>query len=417
MLDNCEHLLQSTAVLVDVLLRGCPQLRILATSREALSIQGEQTMRVPSLAVPDTLRLPPLDTLADFDAVRLFVDRARASDPIFTLNQQNALAVAEICVRLDGIPLAVELAAARLRSLSAEQLATRLRDQFGLLSRGSRTALSRHQTLRATIDWSYDLLTIEERAVLRRLSVFAGGFTLEGAESACSNAGAGGLDVVDVVARLVDKSLLLYDSAASPPRYTMLETIRRYADEKLREAGEVRTAWERHRDWYLELAETANPQLTGADQKEWMDRLEAEHSNLRAALEFSDTDGDGEQLLRLASSLWRFWWSRGYRREGLGWLQQALTRESAAEALRALALNGAGNLESALGNFRGAQRYHEQALELRRRLGDKQRISASLNNIGVSLYYQGRFEEARPYLEEALQIDRELEDVWESHRS
>src|SRR6516225_8299379 len=262
-LDNCEHLVEVCAHLADALLRGCPNLRILATSREALGVTGETVWRVPSLSVPDPQHLPPLDGFKEYDAVRLFIDRAVASDPQFAVTISNAPAVAQVCHRLDGIPLALELAAARVRVLAVEQIATRLDDRFRLLTGGSRTAVLRQRTLRATMDWSFDLLSQEERALLRRLSVFAGGWSLEAAEAICSGNGVAASDILDLLTQLVDKSLVITETQSGEARYRLLETVRQYGWERLVESKEAAKIRTRHRNWYLEFAERAEPRLVG----------------------------------------------------------------------------------------------------------------------------------------------------------
>lgn len=261
-LDNCEHLIQACAESADALLHYSPRIKILATSREALGIAGETIFRVPSLSLPDANKLPPLDVLSQYESVRLFTDRAFSAQPNFVLTGENASAIAKICHRLDGIPLAIELAAARIKALKPEEIAARLDDSFRLLTGGSRTAPTRQQTLRGTINWSYDLLSEPERALLRQLSVFTGGWMLEAAEAVCTDIS----DVLDVLSRLIDKSLIIVEAHDSATRYRSLETIRQYAHEKLVESGEHENAQNRHLEYYLKLAEEAEPKLRGAEQ-------------------------------------------------------------------------------------------------------------------------------------------------------
>ena len=321
-LDNCEHLSEACAQLTESLLRRCPSIRVLATSRETLGMVGEAVYRVPSLSLPDLRRLPDFDGLIQYEAVRLFADRAALSQPEFALRPDNAAAVARICGHLDGIPLAIELAAARVKALSVEAIAARLGDRFRLLT-GGRTAVPRHQTLRAVMDWSYDLLPEPERALLRRLSVFAGGFALEAAAAVGMREDGDEIETVDVLARLVDKSLVTVDQHAADLRYRLLETVRQYGREKLLGAGEADEAQRRHRDYFLALAERAEPELHRASQTMWLDRLEIEHDNLRAALEWSlGLEGD-ETGLRLAAALAPYWHARGYLSEGREWLERA----------------------------------------------------------------------------------------------
>src|SRR5215210_5399636 len=265
-LDNCEHLVEACAELAEALLRSSPELRVLATSREALGITGEVAWLVPSLSLPDLRRLPDIESLPQYEAARLFVERAAAVKPSFTLTEQNAVAVAQVCYRLDGIPLAIELAAARAKVLSVEQIADRLEDSFGLLSAGGRTAMPRHRTLHATMDWSHELLPEEEQILFRRLSVFAGGFTLDAAEAVCAGEELERDEVLESLSHLVDKSLVIMREVGGEGRYRLLETVRQYAREKLSESGEAGQASERHAGYYLALAEEAEPELKGERQ-------------------------------------------------------------------------------------------------------------------------------------------------------
>jgi non-specific serine/threonine protein kinase len=340
LLDNCEHLLEACARLADALLRACPHLQVLATSREALGITGEVTWRVPSLTLPagpavhtvHQLEGPiPVEGLAQSEAVRLFLDRAAVVQPRFAVTSQTAPAVAIICQRLDGIPLAIELAAARVRALSVDQLATRLEDRFRLLTGGSRTALERQQTLRAAVDWSYDLLTEPERLVFRRLAAFAGGFTLEAAEAVGAGAELAPDDILDLLTRLVDKSLVTAEALPEETtRYRLLETLRQYAQQKLVAAEEVEAVRTRHAAYYLALAEQAAPALLGPQQVAWLDRLEREHDNLRLALAWLAERGAqggaeaAEAALHMGTALTRFWVDRGHFALAWEWLQRLL---------------------------------------------------------------------------------------------
>jgi predicted ATPase/DNA-binding CsgD family transcriptional regulator len=342
-LDNCEHLVTACAELADRLLRACPGLRILATSREALHIAGETTWRVPSLPLPEPSLTSP-QQLQTSPAVQLFSERAAAVQPSFHLDEHNAAAVTEICRRLDGIPLAIELAAARTSMLSPEQIAARLIDRFAVLATGSRTAPIRHQTLRATIQWSYDLLIPTEQRLFERLAVFAGGWTLEAAEAVGSGDGIAPAAVLDLLTGLVDKSLVQAEPQADgTTRYRLLETVRQYAEEKLVDSGDAAAVRDRHRDWYLALAEDAVGGLSGPDQLTWLECLEAEHDNLRAALAWCQADPDGaDKEERLAGALGRFWRDRGYHREGFAWLTHAVRRRpGAVSGGRGRALNWA----------------------------------------------------------------------------
>ncbi len=411
-LDNCEHLVTACAQLAGELLRTCSNLRILATSREALNIQGEIAWRVPSLSLPARREIPSLQRLAQFEAVRLFVERAAAAKPTFALTPENAAPVAAVVQHLDGIPLAIELAAARVPALSVDQIAARLDDRFRLLTRGSRASLPRQQTLRAALDWSYQLLTERERRVLRRLSVFAGGWTLEAAETVCRADEIEQLDVLDLLTQLVFKSLVVTDEQNGDIRYRFLETVRQYGLEKLEESGETEAIRKRHRDWYLGLAERAEPELQGVRQAAWFDHLEAEHDNFRAALECSQTPGEARAGMRLAKALIRFWAVRGFVGEGGERLASILTRPEAAEptALRAQVLWGAGWLDFRQGHYQSARALLEESLVIQRALKDRSGIGQVLNALGLVARRQGDYSAAHALHEESLTIAREMGD-------
>src|SRR3989441_5348093 len=306
-LDNCEHLVEPTARLVEALLHSCPQVHVLATSRETFGIGGEIVRRVPSLSVPQAGALGPVEKLTGYEAVALFCDRAAAAVGSFSLTQSNARSVVQICERLDGIPLAIELAAVRLKVLSLEQVAARLNDRFHLLTGGSRTALPRQQTLRATIDWSYDLLPDSERALLRRLAVFVGTITLEAAADVCAGPPIATPDILDLIPQLVGKSLVQAEESPIEARFRLLETIRQYGLSKLLEAGEAEPVRQRHRDWFIGWAERAEPELEGPDQTRWRNRMEGALDNLRAAFDWLPREGDDEGRLRLATAMGAFW--------------------------------------------------------------------------------------------------------------
>jgi DNA-binding NtrC family response regulator/predicted ATPase len=413
-LDNSEHLIDACAALIETLVRACPLLRVLATSRERLNIPGESMFRVPPLALPDDTARGVGD-LARSEAVRLFVERARLVDPEFALTDENAPAVGELCRRLDGLPLAIELAAARVRLLSVEQIVARLNDRFRLLTEGGRTTIARQQTLRAALDWSHDLLSPPERTLLRRLSVFAGGFTLEAVEAVCAGQGVEAPQVLDLLAQLVDKSLVIVETAAPLARYRLLETIWEYGRERAIEAREVAWLRGRHQAWSLALAEEAERKGRGAEQVAWLDRLETENDNLQAALGWRDQDrADDAPRLRLGAALWRFWEVRGRLREGRGWLEAILAETGRdAPAARARALNGAGNLARCLGDYARAAEHHAEALRLRRELGDTRGVGISLNNLGVLAHDRARYGAAEACFSEALQAWRQAGDeVW-----
>ena len=411
-LDNCEHLVAACADLVEMLLRFCPRLTILATSREVLGVEGETIYGVPPLALPDVRHRTPVDDLAQYAAVRLFGDRATAVRPSFSLTDRNAEAVTQICRRLDGIPLAIELAAARMRALTAEQIAARLDDRFRLLAGGHRTAIARHQTLRTALDWSYELLDEPERILFRRLSVFAGGWTLEAAEAICAVDGVDASDVLDLLMRLVDKSLVLADEFQERERYHLLDSIRQYAGERLVAAAEATAMGHLHADWFLSLAERAEPELWGRDEDRWIDLLEIEHDNLSAALAVGAAGPEtAEHLLRMAGALSRFWEVRGHLSEGRQWLERAMEQvESAPLADRARALCGAGVLARHQGDYDAALRLLEGALGGYRQLGDNHGAAVALLHMGAVARRLGDFTRAAALLDESLSLRRQLGD-------
>jgi predicted ATPase/DNA-binding SARP family transcriptional activator len=333
-LDNCEHLIEAAAHLTNALLNGCPKLRILATSREPLGVGGEILWRVPPLSLPEDYEGPStIEGLMHYEAVRLFVDRARLRLLDFEVTQENAGTVARVCRKLDGIPLAIELATARMGALAVEQVAQRLEASLDVLNGTNRTAEARQQTLRATLDWSYDLLWEDEKVLFRRLAVFAGGWTLEAAEAVCSGGSIQEGDVLDLLGGLVDKSLVVAGaSTGGAVRYRMLEPVRQYAQEKLEQSGEAETIKRAHAAYFLVLAEEAEPMLWGSEDAAWLDRLEREHDNTRAALSWSMEHDEVELALRLGGALRWFWFMAGYYSEGRSWLEAALGKEGPALA-------------------------------------------------------------------------------------
>jgi predicted ATPase/class 3 adenylate cyclase len=407
-LDNCEHLLQPCAELVTQLLQAGPQVKILSTSREPLHVAGETTYQLPSLSVPEPRLRVAYTALTHYEAVRLFVDRAVAAQPEFRLTSRNATTVADICRRLDGIPLAIELAAARVRVLSVETIAARLSDCFRLLTGGDRTALPRQRTLRACIDWSYELLAEPERALLRRLAVFAGGWTLEAAEAVGADRDVEATEVLDLLTQLVEKSLAAMEVEGK--RYRLLETVRQYARERLLESGGGEAVRERHRDYFLALTEEAEPKLTGAEQAAWLQRLEEEHENLRASLDFSLGEAGSEKGLRLCGALQRFWMTHVHFSEGRDWSARFLGQAGAEERTleRAKVLNGAGLLAHYQSDQTAAAALLEECLAIQRQWGDRRGIAWSLTNLGLVAYEQGDFASARALHEESLAIMREL---------
>jgi predicted ATPase/class 3 adenylate cyclase len=411
-LDNCEHLLDTTARLVDAVLKSCSQVSVLASSREALGVGGESAYRVPSLSVPDLKQTHTPRSLSDYDSVRLFLERAVPAKSDFAVTPHNAAAVASVCRRLDGIPLAIELAAVRVRAMPVEQIEARLDSRFRLLVGGLRTALPRQQTLRALIDWSYDLLNPQEQRLLCRLSVFADGWTLEAAETVCSGAGIEQWEALDLLTSLVDKSLTVYEEREGKPRYRLLETVRQYGGDLLVESGENGEVWTRHRDYYLAFAEEAQAKLSGAEPAVWLQRLEEEHENLRAALAWSLSANGAVEGLRLCGALQQFWWTRQYLAEGRKWCERALGKAGSEPPTpeRAQVLNGAAGLAYVQGDYAAARAYNEASLAIRREIGDTWGIAASLNNLGLVAFDLGDFAAARTAYEESLAILREMGD-------
>lgn len=421
-LDNCEHLLAASAQLVEALLQSCPNLCILATSREALNIPGEISYRVPSLSIPDPRNPTHLPSLSKYEAMQLFVQRAEIVRPGFELTEANAHAVAQICRRLDGIPLAIELSVARVKMMPVEQVAARLDDRFRLLTGGSRNALPRHQTLRALIDWSYDLLSDQERTLFRRLSVFAGGWTLDAAEAICAGEGIHPGDVLDLLTQLVNKSLVIPESKAdAEARYRLLETIRQYARERLLEAGGGEEVRERHLQYYLKLSERAEPELRGPYQIAWLDRLEDEVDNIRAALEWS-FDVNVEAGLRILSALLWFWHIRSGKVEGIEWLERALATDAqerdgtppslARAMIRGKALNAVGTLMIMHGDSERACQLSRESLALHEELGPAGRLGVAhaLWNLAQGDSYHEDLDQASALAERSLRLYREAGD-------
>src|SRR5215204_1497259 len=366
-LDNCEHLIEACAELAEALLRFCPGLRVLATSREALGITGEVAWPVPSLSLPDLRRMPDIGSLPEYESARLFVERAVAVRPDFVLTEQNASAVAQVCYRLDGIPLAIELAAARTKVLSVEEVADRLDDCFRLLSAGGRTAMPRQHTLHATMDWSHELLSEEERSLFRRLSVFAGGFSLEAVESVCIGEDVERDEVLGLLSHLVDKSLVAVWEKDGETRYRLLETVRQYGRDKLSESGEEGQLRERHAGYYLALAAQAEPELKGAGQVEWLKRFEREHDNLRAAISWSLERRNHQDAAQLGWALWLFWWIRGHFAEGRRLMEEAISVNGSAAmpaSARAQGLFVAGTMACGQGDHSSAEPLLEESVTL-----------------------------------------------------
>jgi non-specific serine/threonine protein kinase len=408
-LDNCEHLITACAELAEWLLRASQRASILATSREALGITGETVWRVPSLSHPHASAATSVEALVTYDAARLFLERAAAVDPAFTFTSRNASLVAEVCARLDGIPLAIELAAVRIKVLTIEQIHARLNDRFRLLTGGSRTAIARQRTLEATVDWSYGLLAHAERRQLRRLSVFAGGWTLEAAEEVTSDDQSERDDVLESLSRLVDKSLVNVETTGDGSRrYHFLETVRQYARERLVESGEAERLRDRHLAFFHGLARLAEPELTRVEQVSWLNRLQRELDNLRLALDWSvTTPGRGQQSVELASALWWFWLKRGYLREGQDRLERALSAAGATTAtLRARALMGLGALVFFQGGFDRTRVLLEESATLGRSVEDLTVVGFALGIMALADLERGDIAGCVRLAEEGLAVAR-----------
>jgi predicted ATPase/serine/threonine protein kinase len=411
-LDNFEHLVQAVPTVAELLAVG-PKLKIMVTSRAALHVYGEHEFPVPPLAVPDSRSMPTVEVLSRYPAVALFVQRAVAAKPDFELNRENAPAVIEICTRLDGLPLAIELAAARVKVLSPSSMRTRLTSRLQLLTGGSRDLPLRQQTLRAAMDWSYDLLSPAEQRLFRRLSVFVGGCTLEGAEAVCDTKGDLDLDLLDGMASMVDKSLAQQvEQAKSEARFVMLETIREYGLEKLGGSGEQALTKRAHAAYCLVLAEEEATEQSGTEGAEWLERLAVEHDNFRAALDWLTETGEAQWGLRMGAALFRFWEMREYLAEGRTRLCKLLklAQAEAPTKARERALFAAGVLAGEQGDYASAVALIRESLDVARQLRDRQGIAVALNALAVLARDQGEVAVARSLFEESLVLWRELGD-------
>ena len=450
-LDNCEHVIGAIAQLADVLLRNCPNLYVLATSREALAIAGETLFRVPPLSLPDTATGLDAAGLGKHEAVELFVERVRAVRAAFVLNESNAALVAKVCIHLEGIPLAIELAASRLKVLSIEQIAARLGDRLKLLRGGSRTSLPRHQTLLAAIDWSYNLLSETEKTLFRRLSVFSGGWTLEAAENVCVGEPVDRDNLLEMLSGLIDKSMVLMDERDGQQRYRFMMTLLEYAQERLLQTQEAAAIYRAHAGFFSALVLEGESRSMSADEKTWLDRIKPEYDNIRLVLNWTSKE-EPEAGLRLAAGLWRFWYLNGYWEEGRRWLAQMLKRQPAstdtvgrAKAINRLAaiavMEGDGNTAQELAtqalsmardsaahreaafalntqaiiagehcDFSAARALLEESLCIRRELGDQALTANTLNNLGILSFRRGEFDAARAFYEESLANFRGIGD-------
>jgi predicted ATPase/DNA-binding SARP family transcriptional activator/DNA-binding CsgD family transcriptional regulator/Flp pilus assembly protein TadD len=409
LLDNCEHLIDVVSSLTKALLDSCPQMRVLATSRAPLGVIGELTWLVPSLSVPGAEETPTVEELEGYESARLFADRTSKGNPGFELTPENAWAVAQVCTRLEGIPLAIELAAARVGILSAGQISERLGHSLKLLTRGKQTADHRHRTLKATLDWSYELLDEPEQALFGRLSVFAGGFTLEAAESVGARGGIEEEDVLELLTMLVEKSLVVADESwERGARYRLLEPVRQYTREKLRVSGKAEAVGRRHAEFFLALAEEAEPELKGPRQVEWLDRLETEHDNLRAALSWA-LGREIDLGPRMAVALCLFWYTRGYLGEGRTYLEAVARSDMVPVTLRARALSGLGWIAKPQGDYERARLAYQESLKFYRMSNDMRGVANALGDLGSLALDRGNYEGATSLLEESLTLHRELE--------
>jgi predicted ATPase/class 3 adenylate cyclase len=407
-LDNCEHVVEAASRLTESVLRQTPDLRMLATSREPLNILGEAAWAIPSLSTPDLDHLPSLDAIGEYEAVRLFLDRAFVARPKFAPTQADTTAIAHIGHRLDGVPLAIELAAAQMKLMRPDDILSRLKDRFRLLTRGSRTALPRQKTLRAAVDWSHDLLSDAERALFRRLSVFAGGFDLEATEQVSRSEALPEEDILEVLGALVDKSLVVADvDGGGSIRYRLHETLRQYGHEKLIEAQEEEEARDQHLKYFLDLAERAIAHAGRVDPNPpWLDRQEREHENFRAALGWA-RERHPEEYLQLAGALSWFWFLRSsHLSEGREWLGDALTRQPRRTASAARALAGASLLASWQGDPASAQSLAKESLGVWTELGDQMGMALALEAMGWSHFVGGDDPSALRYMSEGLEIFR-----------
>ncbi len=423
-IDNCEHLIEPCAHITAELLGHCPNLRILTTSREPLNVAGETLWQVPTFTAPDPAKLAPVDLLLQFESLQLFVERATTVQPDFALTPENAQAVAEICQRLDGIPLAIELAAARVKVLPVEQIAAYLTGaigaRFALLTQGSRTVLPRQQTLRAAIDWSFNLLDDAERRLFQQVSIFSGSFTLEALEQIVGSGAKGALpsiqnlqspisNLLDLLTQLVDKSLVMVEPHFGQSRYRLLETLREYALEQFTNPDALETWRRRHAEFFLTLAEQAEPALTSAVQQSWLARLELEHANLRGALTYATASADRELALRLTAALFKFWDIRVYLSEGREWLSKALAQRGSASAeTQAKALSAAGFLAHRQDDYPVARRLLHESLLLFEHAEDEAGIADVLNNLAAVDLQQGHYRAAQQRLTQSLALFRTL---------
>lgn len=409
--DNCEHVIQGCARLIDPILRSCVDITFLATSRESLRIGGETVRRVAPLAVPDHAAQIDLDDLAQCEAVSLFLDRAKSAAPGFEMSVENAPSIAELCRRLDGIPLAIELAAARAGLMSPNQILSRMQDRFQLLTSGSRAGPERHRTLKAAIDWSHDLLSEQERTLFRRLSVFAGSFSVEAVEEVCSSDDLDAGAIIGLLGSLVDKSLVIgIDHGTAPIRFRMLDTLHEYGRERLAEGGEVERIQERHCEFFVSIAAEAAPNLRSHEQRAWHQRLGDDISNLRAALAWSRSRAIMAHV-QLATTLTDFWYVHGLVQEGEAWIDGALAAYPVRDQLRARALEHGGHLFFWRADLEGYSSRCHEFLDIYQELGDQMGIGRGLARVGEVAEWRGDLEKAHSCYERALVLSKQTGDT------
>jgi predicted ATPase/class 3 adenylate cyclase/Tfp pilus assembly protein PilF len=407
-LDNCEHVIDECSHLAEVLQSKCQKLKILATSREALKCSGEQTYNIPSLAHPQRAEKMSPEKLSQYEAVRLFIERALLVNPGFRVTNENAPSLAEVCARLDGIPLAIELAAARMKALSVEKIHARLDDRFALLTAGRRTALPRQQTLKALIDWSYDLLPDEEKTLWKRLSVFSGGFSLEAAEEICSDDDLDKYIILDCVSNLAEKSILIYDD--STERYKMLETIHQYGTDLLKNKDEHDALHKKHLSYFMNVAVQQSKRSKGTDQSQAFALIESDHGNIQSALSYALASGDFLGAAEMATSVSYFWIIRGYLFVGNSWFEEILKHEEhIPKKLLYVLLDKAGGLKLHQSAYDECEKLYKRSFSIKEELGEKLEMSKSLNNLGSIAARKGDYENAGKMFEQYLSIMRDLD--------
>ncbi len=408
-LDNCEHLIEASSKLAEKIISICPNVKIIATSREVLRCSGEITHTISSLSIPDIKEEQTIEKLIQYESVKLFIERAVSVNSKFQVTNKNAPALAEICFQLDGIPLAIELAAARVTVLTLEKIHVRLADRFKLLTGGKRTSLPRQQTLKAMIDWSYELLSEKEKIMWRRLSVFSGGWTMDDAEELCSDENFDSSEILDFIHNLTEKSIIIF--LESKERYRMLETIRQYGQEKLKEADEWKVFRSKHLNYYINVCESAIPELTGAKAKDWLNKFDDEHFNFQGALSWALEDNLFEEGSRLICALGKYWELRGYISECKSWLEKLLKNsQNISKPVLAMSNKLAGIMSALQGRYKESHKCLETALEIYESLEDNSGISATMNILGLNALDTGDHKKSKDYLEKSLILIKDTDN-------